>query len=72
MDKTSPQILLIFDIDGTLTYSDGATGRAFGAAFTQLTGVDVGQGAKRPFGMTDPQIFRDLLHHADIQPDNFL
>ena len=71
MDNTSPQILLIFDIDGTLTYSDGATGRAFGAAFTQLTGVNIGPEAKRPFGMTDPQIFRDLLHHANIQPDNF-
>ena len=69
--KTASEILLIFDIDGTLTYSDGATGRAFGAAFEKLTGINVGPGVKRPFGMTDPQIFRYMLNHAGIKINNF-
>jgi phosphoglycolate phosphatase len=71
MGATNPHILLIFDVDGTLTYSNGATGRAFAAAFARLTGVDVGPGAQRPFGMTDPQIFRAMLDRAHIQSDHF-
>ena len=71
MKTISPHILLIFDIDGTLAFSDGATGRAFGAAFTRLMGVDVGTGSKRPYGMTDPQIFREMLHSANVQVDDF-
>ncbi len=66
-----PQLLLIFDIDGTLTFSDGATGRAFGAAFVGLTGIDVGPGVKQPYGMTDAQIFRDMLKSGGIQTSDF-
>jgi phosphoglycolate phosphatase len=71
MLSAKPYILLIFDVDGTLTYSDGATGRAFEAAFTILTGVDRGWGAIRPYGMTDPQILKDMLNSENLPIDDF-
>ena len=71
MASVKPQILLIFDVDGTLTYSNGATGRAFEAAFTQLTGIDHGWGAIRPYGMTDPQILKDMLNSENLPVDDF-
>ncbi len=66
-----PKVLLIFDIDGTLTLSGGASGRALGAAFVGLTGVDVGPGVKQPYGMTDAQIFREMLKSGGIQTTDF-
>jgi phosphoglycolate phosphatase len=66
-----PHILMIFDIDGTLAHSDGATGRAFSAAFANLTGVNVGFKVTRPHGMTDPQIFREMLSQGDIKVMDF-
>jgi phosphoglycolate phosphatase len=71
MNAQKPYILLIFDVDGTLTFSDGATSRALGRAFVQLTGIDVGPGVKFPAGKTDPQIFREMLKTAGIHADDF-
>lgn len=52
--------LLIFDIDGTLTSLDGATRRAFDAAYLRVFGVHAATGTLKLHGLTDPVIFREL------------
>jgi phosphoglycolate phosphatase len=52
--------LLIFDIDGTLTHLDGATRRAFNAAYLRVFGVPAATDQLKLHGRTDPIIFRDL------------
>jgi Predicted phosphatases len=59
--------LVLFDIDGTILWSDGAGRRAMTAALTQVFG-ETGPTDYRYDGKTDPQIVRDLMHavgHAD-------
>jgi phosphoglycolate phosphatase-like HAD superfamily hydrolase len=55
--------LVLFDIDGTLLWSDGAGKRAFGAALTEIFGP-IEYGDYRFDGKTDRQIGRDLLRRA--------
>jgi phosphoglycolate phosphatase len=59
--------LVLFDIDGTILWSDGAGRRAMTAALTEVFG-GAGPTDYRYDGKTDPQIVRDLMRaagHAD-------
>jgi phosphoglycolate phosphatase-like HAD superfamily hydrolase len=55
--------LVLFDIDGTILWTDGAGKRAFGGALTEIFGR-IEYGDYRFDGKTDPQIGRDLLRRA--------
>jgi phosphoglycolate phosphatase-like HAD superfamily hydrolase len=52
--------LVLFDIDGTLLWSDGAGRRSMNAALTETIG-DPGPPDYRYDGKTDPQIARDIM-----------
>jgi phosphoglycolate phosphatase-like HAD superfamily hydrolase len=52
--------LVLFDIDGTILWSDGAGRRAMTAALTRVFG-GTGPTDYRYDGKTDPQIVRDLM-----------
>jgi phosphoglycolate phosphatase-like HAD superfamily hydrolase len=59
--------LVLFDIDGTILWSDGAGRRAMTEALTHVFG-GAGPTEYRYDGKTDPQIVRDLMRlagHAD-------
>jgi phosphoglycolate phosphatase len=57
--------LVLFDIDGTILWTDGAGRRAvFGALVEHFGPVDPGDHLFD--GKTDPQIVRELLRHAGI------
>jgi len=71
MSTEHSHILLIFDIDGTLTYSDGATSRAFRRAFARLMGISSAPDVRLPAGKTDPQIFREMLGAARVPATDF-
>ena len=63
--------LALFDIDGTILWSDGAGRRAFGAALSEVFG-GITPGDFRFDGKTDRQIGRELLRmagHADERID---
>src|SRR5919201_6549950 len=63
--------LVLFDIDGTLLWTDGAGRRAFGGALTDVFGP-MEYGDYRFDGKTDPQIGRELLRlagHSDERID---
>jgi len=55
--------LVLFDIDGTLVWSDGAGRRAIHHALTEVFGA-TGPADYRFDGKTDPQIVRDLMRHV--------
>ncbi|HJU90548.1 MAG TPA: HAD family hydrolase [Gemmatimonadaceae bacterium] len=55
--------LVLFDIDGTILWSDGAGRRAMTAALTEIFG-GAGPTEYRYDGKTDPQIVRDLMRHS--------
>jgi phosphoglycolate phosphatase-like HAD superfamily hydrolase len=55
--------LVLFDIDGTILWSDGAGRRAMTAALTHIFGGS-GPTDYRYDGKTDPQIVRDLMRAA--------
>jgi len=55
--------LVLFDIDGTILWSDGAGRRAMTAALTRVFG-GAGPTDYRYDGKTDPQIVRDLMRAA--------
>jgi phosphoglycolate phosphatase-like HAD superfamily hydrolase len=61
--------LLIFDIDGTLTHLDGATRRAFDAAYMQIFGVHAMTETLSLHGRTDPLIFRDCYELSGLSGD---
>ena len=66
--------LVLFDIDGTLLWTDGAGRRAMAAALTEVFG-SAGPASYRYDGKTDPQIVRDLMRyagHADEHIDSRL
>jgi phosphoglycolate phosphatase-like HAD superfamily hydrolase len=63
--------LVLFDIDGTILWSDGAGRRAMTAALTHVFG-SAGPTDYRYDGKTDPQIVRDLMRlegHAEAVID---
>jgi len=55
--------LVLFDIDGTLVWTDGAGRRAIHHALTEVFGA-IGPADYRFDGKTDPQIVRDLMRHV--------
>ena len=61
--------LLIFDIDGTLTHLDGATRRAFDAAYLHVFGVHAATETLKLHGRTDPLIFRDCYELSGLSGD---
>jgi phosphoglycolate phosphatase-like HAD superfamily hydrolase len=58
--------LLLFDIDGTLLTTDGASGRAFESALIDVYGTAGPIGEVSFAGKTDPQIAYELLGHTEI------
>jgi phosphoglycolate phosphatase-like HAD superfamily hydrolase len=63
--------LVLFDIDGTILWSDGAGRRAMEGALTEIFG-SVGPSTYRYDGKTDRQIVRELMRadgHADDHID---
>ena len=56
-------IVVLFDIDGTLLWSDGAGRRAIHDALIEVFGA-TGPEGHRFDGKTDPQIVRELMRHV--------
>lgn len=63
------QKLVLFDIDGTLVWTDGAGRRAITTALTTVFG-GAGPADYRFDGKTDPQIVRDMMRHAGHEDDH--
>jgi phosphoglycolate phosphatase len=57
--------LVLFDIDGTILWTDGAGRRAVFQALDEHFGKS-GPGEHRFDGKTDPQIVRELMRHAGV------
>jgi phosphoglycolate phosphatase-like HAD superfamily hydrolase len=58
--RVQPARLVLFDIDGTLLWSDGAGRRAIHRALIEIFG-ETGPADHRFDGKTDPQIVRELM-----------
>ncbi|MDB4884085.1 MAG: hypothetical protein JWL95_2851 [Gemmatimonadetes bacterium] len=56
---------MLFDIDGTILWTDGAGRRAVFQALEEHFG-ETGPGEHRFDGKTDPQIVRELMRHAGV------
>src|SRR5258705_12805280 len=64
-EPARPRRLVLFDIDGTILWTDGAGRRAvFGALEQHFGAIDPGEHLFD--GKTDPQIVRELLRHAGV------
>jgi phosphoglycolate phosphatase len=61
--------LVLFDIDGTILWTDGAGRRAVFQALEEYFGKS-GPGEHRFDGKTDPQIVRELMRHAGVSDDD--
>lgn len=61
--------LVLFDIDGTLLWTDGAGRRAMTAALERVFGT-AGSTEYRYDGKTDPQIVRELMRDAGYGDDS--
>src|SRR5687768_11088970 len=57
--------VVLFDIDGTILWSDGAGRRAVFQSLEEHFGKS-GSGEHRFDGKTDPQIVRELMRHAGV------
>jgi phosphoglycolate phosphatase len=55
---------ILFDIDGTLISTGGASDRAWKRAFKELQGVDVDVPAVTGKGVPDPEVGRVVFEHA--------
>jgi phosphoglycolate phosphatase len=55
---------VLFDIDGTLIHSGGASDRAWHRAFEELHGVDVDVGSVTGRGVPDPEVGRQAFRAA--------
>jgi phosphoglycolate phosphatase len=64
-DRVRPRRLVLFDIDGTILWTDGAGRRAVFQALEEHFGKS-GPGEHRFDGKTDPQIVRELMRHAGV------
>jgi phosphoglycolate phosphatase-like HAD superfamily hydrolase len=60
--------LVLFDIDGTLLTSSGAAARSFREALIRVFGTSGPASGYSFAGRTDPQIARDLLRLAGVDP----
>lgn len=61
--------VVLFDIDGTILWSDGAGRRAMEGALQDVFGTS-GPPSYRYDGKTDPQIARELMAHEGLDPDH--
>ena len=61
--------LVLFDIDGTLLWTDGAGRRAIHRALIEIFG-DTGPADHRFDGKTDPQIVRELMHDVGHEDEH--
>ena len=71
-DDTEParaRRVVLFDIDGTILWSDGAGRRAVFQSLEEHFGK-TGPGEHRFDGKTDPQIVRELMRHAGVPDDH--
>ena len=64
-EPARPRRLVLFDIDGTILWTDGAGRRAVFQALEEHFGKS-GPGEHRFDGKTDPQIVRELMRHAGV------
>ena len=64
-EPTRSRRLVLFDIDGTILWTDGAGRRAVFQALEEYFGAS-GPGEHRFDGKTDPQIVRELMRHAGV------
>lgn len=62
-DANDSPVLVLFDIDGTLLWSDGAGRRAIHSALIEVFGA-IGPRDHWFDGKTDPQIVRELMRHV--------
>ena len=60
--------VVLFDIDGTLLWTDGAGRRAVHQAMEDVFGTPPADGLEFD-GKTDPQIVRELMRHAGVADD---
>ena len=63
--------LLLFDVDGTLTYSAGLTRVAFELAISELFRIPNSTRGIEPYGRTDRWIFREILKNNSIPTGDF-
>jgi phosphoglycolate phosphatase len=61
--------IVLFDIDGTILWTDGAGRRAVFQALEEHFGA-TGPGEHRFDGKTDPQIVRELMRHAGVAEED--
>jgi phosphoglycolate phosphatase len=61
--------LVLFDIDGTILWTDGAGRRAISAALLEVFG-DAGPDDHRFDGKTDPQIVREMMTYAGFDGED--
>ena len=66
-ERARARRVVLFDIDGTILWSDGAGRRAVFQSLEEHFGK-TGPGEHRFDGKTDPQIVRELMRHAGV-PD---
>jgi len=64
-EPARPRKLVLFDIDGTILWTDGAGRRAVFGALQEQFGTAL-PGDHRFDGKTDPQIVRELLRHGGV------
>ena len=57
--------VVLFDIDGTILWTDGAGRRAVHRALEEVFGAAVPEGHEFD-GKTDPQIVRELMQRAGL------
>ncbi|HHE47314.1 MAG TPA: hypothetical protein ENL08_06410, partial [Bacteroidetes bacterium] len=63
--------LLIFDVDGTLTFSAGLTRLAFELAVRDIYSITDSTRGIVPFGLTDRAIFRMILKNNNLSNGDF-
>ena len=61
--------VVLFDIDGTILWTDGAGRRAVHRALEEVFGAPAPEGLEFD-GKTDPQIVRELMQLAGMAPDS--
>ena len=68
---SSPHVLVLFDIDGTLVDCGKAAGKAFSAAFQEAFGVACPIfKAEEVSGLTDTAILMEVVRRLKIDPDD--